>query len=92
MNRKLEYIYDGRSGHVVYTDEQGTIQLYYEFGGGDCVAIINIPTEEEWTSTTHRPLSERNAILTFIAEQAIRDQAPNCYYKFTDNFIELLRI
>lgn len=91
MMRKLDYISDGRSGYIVYTDEEGTIQLYYEFGGGDCVVIIHIPAVEEWTSITNRPLSERNSILSFIAEQAIRDQAPDCFYNFTGNFIEILK-
>lgn len=91
MMRKLDYISDGRSGYLVYTDEEGTIQLYYELGGGDCVVIIHIPAVEEWTSITNRPLSERNSILSFIAEQAIRDQAPDCFYNFTGNFIEILK-
>lgn len=91
MTRKLDYIYDGRSGHVVYSDEQGIIRLYYEFGAGNCVAMINVPTVEEWTTVTNRPVSDRDAILTFIAEQAISDQASNCSYRFSDNFIELFK-
>jgi len=89
MTQKLEYINQGRGGYVIYRDNETEFKLSFEFGGGDCIAIIYIPTIEEWTSKTNKPLAERLNILKFIAEQSIRDQAPNCIYELSDNCIEI---
>lgn len=91
MKQRLEYVSQGRGGSLIYKDNDGQIRFYYEFGGGNCVAIIFIPSEAEWADQTGRPIAERNAILDFIAAQAITDQAPGCYYKISDNSIELFR-
>jgi hypothetical protein len=89
MEQKLEYINQGRGGYVVYKDGQNDIKLFFEYGGGTCVAIIYVPTINEWTSKTNRPLKERQAILTFVAEQAIQDQSPDSYYELSDTSIEI---
>ena len=89
MEKKLEYINEGRGCYVVYQDGQGDLKLFFEYGGGNCVAIIYIPAIDDWTIQTNRPLVDRNAILTFVAEQAIKDKAPNCYYEISDTCIEI---
>lgn len=91
MRRKLEYLNKGRGGYVVYKDGEGEIQMYFEFGGGHCVAIIDVPSETNWTATTRRPLEERQAILAFVAERAIRDQVPGGYYKLSEHSIEIFK-
>ena len=90
MSKKLKYINDGRGGYIVYQDEKSTIKFSFEFGGGNCVVIIFVPTPDEWIKQTNRSLSERNEILTFIAEQSIQDQSPNSTYNLTDKWIEIL--
>jgi len=89
MERKLEYINQGRGGYVIYKDNQNDFKLFFEFGGKDCVAIIYLPTIDEWSSKTKIPINERQAILIFIAEQVIKDQAPESYYVLSDNCIEI---
>jgi hypothetical protein len=89
MEQKLEYINQGRGGYVVYKDGQDDIRLFFEYGGDDCVAIIYVPTIEEWTFKTNRPIVDRNSILTFVAEQAIKDQAPKSYYELSDTCIQI---
>lgn len=89
MEQKLAYINQGRGGHVVYKDGQTDVQLSFEYGGGNCLAIIFVPTVDEWTSKTKRPISARQSILLFVAEQAMQDQAPNGYYELSDNCIEI---
>ncbi|WP_243347958.1 hypothetical protein [Parabacteroides sp. FAFU027] len=90
MEQKLEYINQGRGGYVIYKDSVSEIKLFFEFGGGECIAIIHIPLANEWTAKTQRALSERLSILEFIAEQCIKDQAPNCIYKLYDDCIEII--
>lgn len=89
LHQKLSYISLGRGGYVIYHDDQGEIKFDYEFGGGDCVAIIFVPEPYHWHNLTGRNEGERLQILTFVAEQAIRDQAPGCRYEISDKFIEL---
>jgi len=89
MEQKLEYIEQGRIGYVVYKDRQGDIRFSYEFGGGNCVAFINVPTVAEWTNKTNRPIVLRQEILQFVAEQTIKDKTKNCYYELYDNHIAI---
>ena len=90
MEQKLEYIEQGRIGYVVYKDRQGDIRLSYEFGSGNCVAFINVPTVAEWTNKTNRPIGQRQGILQFVAEQTIKDKTSNSYYELFDNHIVIL--
>jgi hypothetical protein len=87
----IQYISDGRGGTVIYADETSSIRIYYEFGANDCVAILFIPTADRWEQETGRALSERNAILHWIAERVCQDQVSQGYYQITDGFIELYR-
>jgi hypothetical protein len=89
MEVSQKYTSQGRTGYILYEDQLGHLKLNYEFGGGNCLAIIYIPAVQEWTSATSRPLSERTPLLNAIAEQAIIDQAPNCSYIISDRFIEI---
>src|SRR5687767_9381944 len=91
MEQKLEYINEGRGGYVIYKDEHGEIKLCFEYGGGNCVVIIYVPSTNEWASKTKRPLTQRQEVLSFVAEQSIKDQAPNCYYGLSDICIEIFK-
>lgn len=91
MTQKLEYINQGRSGYILYKDTDTEFRLFFEMCGGDCIVAVCIPTIDEWISKTNKPLSERINILTFIAKQLIKDQAPNCTYILSDRFIEVMK-
>ena len=87
--QNLEYISQGRDGYVVYKDETSTIKFYFEFGGGNCVAIIFVPTADKWESNTKRSLEERENILNYVGQQATKDQTKNGRFKIQDNCIEI---
>ena len=70
----------GRGGKVILYRNDRTVQFDYEFGGGDAVAIVYIPTEEHWVSQTGIPIEERNETLTFLAKRILRDQVPDGKY------------
>ena len=89
MEKKLEYINEGRGGYVVYNDGQKSLKFFFEYGGENCVVIIYVPTNQEWAKKTKRPIEDRQAILTFVAEQSIKDQAPGCYYEISDSCINI---
>ena len=86
---KLEYSEQGRDGYVIYKDEISTLKFYYEFGGGNCVVIISVPSASKWESQTKRSLSERETILKFVGEQATKDQVKNGYYQLKEGWIEI---
>ena len=87
--QKLEYSSQGREGYVVYKDEISTLKFYYEFGGGNCVAIISVPKADKWESQTKRSVSERETILKFVAEQATKDQVKDGYFELKEACIEI---
>ncbi len=89
MNQQLSYFNQGRSGNILYKDEFGSIKLYYEFGGGDCVAIIFLPDYNEWSETWEK--DTWNEVLAFIAKQVISDQAPDCHFRIGETSIEIFR-
>jgi hypothetical protein len=77
FSRRIEYGPGGRGGTLYYVDTERRITFYWEFGGGDCIASIDLPTEEHWEKTTGAPLAEREAIVQFVAESVLRDQVPS---------------
>jgi hypothetical protein len=71
---RLSYAGDGRSGRVHYQSSAADFTLYYELGGGDCVASIDLPSPRDWTRRTGLPLDRRDAVVQWIGRQVVRDQ------------------
>jgi hypothetical protein len=91
LNRSLLYNNQGRGGTIVYKDDKSSISFDFEYGGGDCIAIIFIPSEKYWEAQTGRSIAERKDILEFVAIQSAKDQTFNGTYKILDSFIELYK-
>lgn len=70
----------GRTGYVIFYREDKVLRFEYEFGGGETLAIVYIPTEENWTSVTGLPLEDRMPVLEFTSQRIIRDQAQGYQY------------
>lgn len=68
---------EGRSGGVRYAEGLRAIEGYWEFGGGDAIAIIAMGSREDFA---HRGLDTEahGRILRFIADEVIRQRAPGC--------------
>lgn len=90
MSAQLHYTQNGRGGTITYREESICIHFDWEFGGGNCVAIVFVPTEAQWEKTTGLSLAKRLPILEFVAQQVVRDQAPTCRYEISDPWIEIL--
>lgn len=71
---RLRYEEQGRCGRIHFENGRARFDLYWEFGGGQTLAVIDAPSPEEWVSRTGLPLSERDSVLRFIATQVIRDK------------------
>ncbi|MEZ4456495.1 MAG: hypothetical protein R2882_08095 [Gemmatimonadales bacterium] len=73
-NSKLTYSGHGPSGEIQYADGPHRFRMYYEFGGGDALAIIPVPGAEAWEAVTGIPIARRDEVLRDIAAQVVTDQ------------------
>ncbi|WP_080056373.1 hypothetical protein [Spirosoma aerolatum] len=89
---RVHYSSDGRSGTVHYSSPQASFSMWYEFAGGDAIAIIDIPTPGTWVERTKLPLTDRETVLQFIGDQVVRDQVPGGgYFDCSDNTMTIYR-
>ena len=91
FSRHIEYESSGRSGTVIYVEGETRIPFYYEFGGGDCVAWIDLPTIDKWESETKTPVGRREDIIQFTAASVHARQAPSCRVDICDDAIKYFR-
>jgi hypothetical protein len=73
-NPKLRYVDMGRGGTIYYESPDAKFDMWWEFGGGNALVIVDIPTEEQWEARTKLPLDQRTKVLTFIGEQIVLDK------------------
>jgi hypothetical protein len=87
---KVDVRATGRCGQVMVSLGPGEASFYWEYGGGDCIAIVSVPSEEEWTSTA--PLREypRNDFLDALARELIGLQCPGARFEVSSRFIHIL--
>jgi hypothetical protein len=74
----VEIIQTGRSGSVNYHESSGCISLYWEFGGGDSVAIIWTKDLAAWSSQYPWAVERRREILERVTHEVVRQKAPTC--------------
>lgn len=87
FTRKLEYEGNFRAGTIHYIDGDRRISFWREMAGGNMKFFIDIPSEEHWESLTGAPLSDRDDIITFLAERVKQEQAGSWRYEITANAI-----
>ena len=88
---RVSYVNQGRGGKVVFSAGHTSFEMYFEFGGGDTVATIDIPSAAGWVERTGCPLAKRQAILEFIGESVVRDQTTHGRGRFEvhDQYIRI---
>ncbi len=91
QHARLEYETEGRGGTIIFRHGPDTIRFYWEFGGGNAIALIFVPTEDQWEAHTGLPLSERQPILDFVGARTVADKASGCRYELNGNCLEILR-
>lgn len=89
----VEVLERGRSGSVVYREAENVISFYWEFGGGDTVAIIWAEQSASWNARYPWAAARRSTILERVARELIRQKAPACRAEIDhrDGFIYLLQ-
>jgi hypothetical protein len=88
-SQKITYASNGRSGKVIYESKEATFALYYEFGGGDVVACIDVPNPQNWEKHTGLPLERREEVLNFIGQRVAHDQTSGGSFKIEGNWMNI---
>ena len=84
---KVAFISQGCEGEVVYQEGFKEIRFYMEFGGTDVVFYLSIPSVSQWEKTTGFSINRRDEILTFVAAETQKYQAPSRDYSIEHNMI-----
>jgi hypothetical protein len=72
---RLRYEQEGRGGRLWLECARTRFAMWWEFGGGKALVLIGMPAAEGWERETGLPLDERETVVRFVAEEALRDQA-----------------
>ena len=94
MAGKINIVQKGPSGTVQYMEgwlKKNICEFYFEFGGGDTVAIISFPAEDKWDAAYPWASGRRKEILIFVAEEVRRTQAPSSTIVWEDKSFRLVK-
>jgi hypothetical protein len=81
---RVDIVEQGVSGTVTYIDPAGSIPCYWEYGGGETIAIIHAGTAAEWQRSHPWAVSQRAEILRRIADEVVRQVAPKSLVRLDD--------
>lgn len=90
MSKNIEIVESGKAGKIIYNEGVYKHEFDYEFGGGECLVLIWVPSEKEWANETQLNLEQRPQILEFIAHQIIFTKAKGCSFRITENNIAII--
>lgn len=92
---RINIIEQGRSGKIQYIEgslfKKNTCEFYWEFGGGDTVAIIWFPKDDAaWDAKYPWAAGRRMEIVRDMAEQVRKKQAPRSTLKWEEGTVLLV--
>lgn len=75
-----------------YESADARFGLWWEFAGGEALAILEIPDAEHWVARTGLPIERRDEVLRFIGDQVVEDQAGGRgSYRLGDSVMTIFR-
>ncbi len=90
---KINIIQKGPSGTVQYTEgwlKKNVCEFYFEFGGADIVATVWFPAEDKWDAKYPWASGRHKEIITFVAKEVHRTQAPKATIKWEADRFHLM--
>jgi hypothetical protein len=72
---------NGRSGSIKYIEGANVVKFDYEFGGGNCIAIIFGPKEKHWDAAYPWASGRQDQIFTDMSNEVIAQRASGCHAK-----------
>jgi hypothetical protein len=70
-NPKIRVTDCGRSGTVHFESDETRFELWWEFGFGNALIVVDVPSAEKWEKITQLPLERRMSVLNFIGEHLV---------------------
>lgn len=70
----------GRGGDLHVALDHGSHRFWWEFGGGDCLAIVTVPTPDEWPRIPALADYPREVFLDALAREIVRTKCPSASY------------
>lgn len=90
FSRRLEFEGNARAGSIIYIDGDIRLRFYHEMYTGPVHFSIDVPPPDKWEAATGQPLTERDYILNFLAEETRRRQASRLKTIIQDNRIDFV--
>lgn len=66
----------GGSGHVDVAIAGDRLRFFWEFGGGNCIAMVDAPDPQQWRMLEPHRAYDREAFLDWLAAQIARRECP----------------
>lgn len=90
FSRRLEFEGNARAGTIIYIDGDIRLRFYHEMCMRPVHFSIDVPPPDKWEAATGQPLTERDDILNFLAEETRRRLAPSLKTLIRDNRIDFV--
>ncbi len=91
LSGQLRIESQGRSGDVVITLPDGEVRFWWEFGAGDCIAMVNVPDSQQWQKQHPLKNYPRIEFLEALAAEVSALQCPGATHTISETFIEFYR-
>ncbi|HMQ07577.1 MAG TPA: hypothetical protein PKC30_09770 [Saprospiraceae bacterium] len=87
-NPQVRFLDFGRGGTIYFESNETKFEMWWEMGGS-ALAIIDIPTQEDWNKRTGLPVEHRDEILHFIGQKIIEKQTVNGSFIIGDSIMTI---
>ena len=87
-NPRLRFVDEGRSGVIYFESSVGSFDMWWEMGYG-ALAIVAVPSSNEWELKTGMPREKRLEVLNFIGEEILRRQTYKGSFIIGDDVITI---
>lgn len=94
MAGKIKIIEKGPSGTIQYSEgfwKVNTCEFYWEFGGGDTIATVWFPAEDEWDARYPWARGRRKEIIDSVARKVRGKKAPSSTIQMEEDRFHLVQ-
>lgn len=87
-NPRLRFVVEGRSGVIYFESSVGSFDMWWEMGYG-ALAIVAVPSSNDWELKTGMPREKRLEVLNFIGEEIVRKKTYRGSFIIGDDVITI---
>lgn len=81
---------NGRSGYVHVVIEDRGLQFHWEYGSGNCIAMVAVPSPAQWSVLDPYRVFERDSFLAGLAREIARHECPHATIEFAPGAVYFL--